>query len=114
MGDLGSGAAKALTCGAQLATSLVMKARHCFALLGVSSVLLALGCVVEQPAPQEGPSGKTGQPIINGDPDTTHDAVVAVLSNGGACSGTVIAKDVVNKRGYVLTAAHCVPQPPRS
>lgn len=90
-----------------------MKARSSLGLLGVSSVLLVLGCTAPQPSPQEGAPGQSNQPIINGDPDVTHDAVVAVLGNTGACTGTVIAKDVANKRGYVLTAAHCVSEAPQ-
>ncbi len=90
-----------------------MKARSSLGLLGVSSLLLVVGCVAPQPSSHEGPSGKAGQPIINGEPDVTHDAVMAVLGNTGACTGTVIAKDVVNKKGYVLTAAHCVSEAPQ-
>lgn len=87
-----------------------MKARS-LGLMGLGSFFLALGCVA-QPSPEEGASGKSGQPIINGEKDLTHDAVVAVLSNSGACTGTVIYKDVANKKGYVLTAAHCVTEAP--
>ncbi len=52
-------------------------------------------------------------PIINGNLDTTHDAVVAVLLGIGACSGTIIHRDGAN--AWVLTAAHCVtPSAPQS
>ncbi len=52
-------------------------------------------------------------PIINGNLDTTHDAVVAVWLGGGACSGTIIHKSGSN--AWVLTAAHCVtPMAPQS
>lgn len=44
--------------------------------------------------------------IINGTPDTTHQAVVAVLGSG-ACTGTIIHTDPSNGIGHVLTAAHC-------
>jgi len=45
--------------------------------------------------------------IINGSPDLTHTAVVAVLAPDFACTGTVI--QVKGTIGYVLTAAHCCP-----
>ncbi len=61
----------------------------------------------------EGPAGSAEQPIINGTKDTTHDAVVAVLGNQSACTGTIISKNVAAKKGYVLTAAHCVEDPPQ-
>lgn len=43
--------------------------------------------------------------IINGSPDTTHGAVVALLGGGAECSGTIVA--VQGGFGYVLTAGHC-------
>lgn len=43
--------------------------------------------------------------IINGTPDTTHQAVVMVYGNNSACSGTIIARN--GSTAYVLTAAHC-------
>jgi MYXO-CTERM domain-containing protein len=46
--------------------------------------------------------------IINGIPDSTHDAVVALFGNFSACSGTVFT---TNASGvYVITAAHCFEQ----
>jgi MYXO-CTERM domain-containing protein len=44
--------------------------------------------------------------IINGTPDTTHDAVVACFSSMGGCTATVVHTDGFN--AYVLTAAHCM------
>ncbi len=44
--------------------------------------------------------------IINGELDTTHQAVVAVLASTAACSGTIIEKNGGNL--FVLTAGHCV------
>ncbi|MBK8259557.1 MAG: trypsin-like serine protease [Polyangiaceae bacterium] len=82
------------------------------AFLVLPSLCFFTACAQSEPPP-EAMSGKTQQSIINGDPDTTHDAVVAVLSNSGACTGTVIAKDVAAKKGYVITAAHCVTQAPQ-
>lgn len=77
--------------------------------LSVVSCLFAAGCSPETPRPAEQvrsvPLG-----IINGSPDTTHTAVVAIFGNQSVCSGTVVA--VVGNDGYVLTAAHCVEDPP--
>src|SRR5262245_5966891 len=40
--------------------------------------------------------------------DSTHDAVVAVLTGQGArCSGTIIRRNAAGNAVYVLTAAHC-------
>ncbi|MCA9589120.1 MAG: trypsin-like serine protease [Myxococcales bacterium] len=60
--------------------------------------------------------GKQGSAVINGQLDTTHPAVVAVIAQqgdqGGLCSGTVVKVDPQTKVGWVLTAAHCVTVPP--
>ena len=52
------------------------------------------------------PIGSEPEPIIGGSPDTTDDAVVAVVqpSHGILCSGTLVAPNIV------LTAAHCLYQ----
>ena len=55
----------------------------------------------------EGPIGEAELPIINGQMDNDHPAVVAVLGNQGACTGTIIHTDPATSAGYVLTAAHC-------
>src|SRR5262245_57828099 len=51
--------------------------------------------------------------IINGAVDTTHQAVVAILSQNGTnateCSGTIFL--VNGSTGYALTAAHCCNDP---
>jgi Trypsin len=48
------------------------------------------------------------QPILNGTLDLTHDAVVYILGDGGACTGTMVKVDATKKVGWVLTAAHCI------
>ncbi len=54
----------------------------------------------------EAPVASDEAAIINGNKDTTHQAVVLVSgSNNSACSGTIIS--VKSGAGYVLTAAHC-------
>lgn len=64
----------------------------------------------------EGDSSRVGEvasPIINGQADTTHQAVVTiVLQNSagtqqGLCTGTIIKVDPTSRIGWVLTAAHC-------
>ncbi len=54
----------------------------------------------------EAPTASDEASIINGNKDTTHQAVVLMSgSNNSACSATIIA--VQGTTGYVLTAAHC-------
>jgi hypothetical protein len=54
----------------------------------------------------------TSSAIINGQLDTTHQAVVAVIlqqgTEGGLCSGTIVKVDPATHIGWVLAAAHCV------
>lgn len=54
--------------------------------------------------------------IINGQADTTHQAVVAIVlqegDQGGLCSGTIVKVDAASHVGWVATAAHCVTIPP--
>lgn len=69
--------------------------------------LLALGCAQEG-LPSEGERIESDESaIINGSPDVTHTAVVAVLGPDFECTGTVL--QVKGTTGYVLTAAHCCP-----
>ncbi len=80
----------------------------------VSLTALGLACSdAGQDLPWKAPPelGEIGSAIINGSPDNDHPAVMAVLSNYGACSGTMV--DVSGNAGYVLTAAHCVDDPPQ-
>ena len=60
--------------------------------------------------------GRTSSAIINGSLDTTHEAVVAIISQSGseagACTGTIVKVDATRKIGWVVTAAHCVDLPP--
>ena len=66
--------------------------------------------------PAEAPAAHTSSAIINGQLDTTHQAVVAVIlqqgTEGGLCSGTIVKVDPVSHIGWVLAAAHCVNIPP--
>ena len=58
----------------------------------------------------------TSSAVINGQLDTTHQAVVAIVlqsvSQGGLCSGTIVKVDPVSHIGWVVAAAHCVDLPP--
>ena len=60
--------------------------------------------------------GATSSAVINGQLDTTHQAVVAIVlqsgSQGGLCSGTIVKTDPVSHIGWVVAAAHCVDLPP--
>ena len=76
------------------------------ATLSISALaVLASGCA--EPAEQDDPVqvGQQSEAIINGTPDTTHPAVVAVLDYSSACSGTIIHTD--GNIGHVISAAHC-------
>jgi MYXO-CTERM domain-containing protein len=56
--------------------------------------------------------GRSNAAIINGVLDTTHPAVVALLlgedGNEGACTGTIVKRDLERHIGWVATAAHCL------
>lgn len=89
-------------------------------LLSVSFVsLLVLASACTSPTDAGGRAGadadkvgRTSSAIINGTPDTTHQAVVTVLSGTAEeteiCSGTIVKVDPETHIGWVLTAAHCV------
>jgi len=59
---------------------------------------------------------RTSSAVINGQLDTTHQAVVAIVlqsgSQGGLCSGTIVKTDPATHIGWVVAAAHCVELPP--
>jgi secreted trypsin-like serine protease len=67
--------------------------------------LSAVSCAPEAGMPREEFFGKAESWIVNGQVDTTHDAVVAVFSNQSGCTATIIHVDGTN--AYALTAAHC-------
>ena len=68
----------------------------------------ATGCAEPEPGKAVEHVAISASPIVNGQPDTTHPAVVAVLGPNFSCSGTIV--QVKNGHGYVLTAGHCCPQ----
>ncbi|HEY8079565.1 MAG TPA: S1 family peptidase [Labilithrix sp.] len=84
-------------------------------LLAVPFLALAVSCG-STGAPKPDPTAKTSSAIINGQLDTTHNAVVALAlqsgTEGGLCSGTIVKVDTTSKVGWILTAAHCVAIPP--
>lgn len=77
-------------------------------LLGAVSVLGA-GCSTGDLPPSEAVNQREDS-IFYGTVDTSHQAVVGVISESGqgvgVCTGTIIG--VSGNKGYVLTAAHCV------
>ena len=83
--------------------------------LPVMAVVAACSSSERRPAPEE-TAAKIASPIINGNVDTTHQAVVALYSqqgaSGGLCSGSIIKVDAERHIGWVLTAGHCVTIPP--
>jgi len=83
-------------------------------LVALPAVALALGAVACGSTPLDPPVGAGGSAIIGGAADTTHEAVVAIISQrgneAGACTGTIVKKD--GRVAWVLTAAHCVDIPP--
>jgi uncharacterized protein (TIGR03382 family) len=72
-------------------------------------VVLGLGCAQDPPE-----LGESQSAIIGGELDTTHEAVVLLASKMGLCSGTIVKVDAARKVGWVLTAAHCVTDPPEA
>ena len=62
-------------------------------------------------------TGSASSAIINGQDDTTHEAVIMVLAietdasgqpAAGSCTGTIVKVDAARHIGWVATAAHCV------
>lgn len=99
-----------------------MRASFVLALLAAPVLALSNGACSSGPAAPADSSpggdslGRTSSAIINGQVDTTHQAVVAVVlqqgQQGGLCSGTIVKVDPTTHIGWVLTAAHCVDIPP--
>ncbi len=75
--------------------------------LGVCVTLGITACAAEDDplVLEQGPLGAVSSPIVNGQLDTTHEAVVAWI-HGSKCSATIVHVD--GSTGYALTAAHCV------
>ena len=83
-------------------------------LLSLVAAPLGLGCSSASPVGSVEERTEEGrQQIFYGKADSTHNAVVAIISKnaangkqGWACTGTIVAKS--GATGFVLTAAHCV------
>jgi len=75
--------------------------------LGVCATLGITACLAEKDplVLDDGPLGTSTSPIVNGQLDSSHEAVVAWI-HGSKCSATIVA--VQGSTGYALTAAHCV------
>ncbi len=83
----------------------------CAALRALAPLFLTLvvgACVVEAPAEERWVIRQTSQEIRGGSVDESHTSVVGIINRrqGGACSGTLIAPNLV------LTAQHCVASTP--
>lgn len=100
-----------------------MRASLLLAVLAVPVVALFTGACSSSSEPLASPDGspeptlgRTSSAVINGQLDTTHQAVVAIVlqegQQGGLCSGTIVKVDPTSHIGWVLTAAHCVDIPP--
>jgi hypothetical protein len=87
-----------------------------FASAVIPAVLITLAACSSTDSSGESPAAHISSAIINGQLDTTHQAVVAVIlqkgTEGGLCSGTIVKVDPVSHIGWVLAAAHCVNIPP--
>ena len=81
-----------------------MRSLH-FAALPCLASLFLTACAPGSGAPQDGPVASSESAIRNGTTDSTHKAVVAVLSDNTECSGTIVK--VSGTTAYVLTAGHC-------
>ncbi len=72
-------------------------------------------CVSKKEAPSPvADTEASRQAIINGQLDTTHQAVVALIGRNSICSGTIVQTDPQRGIGWVLTAAHCVDDVPQA
>ncbi len=80
--------------------------RRTSALFTVAASFL-IGCAESPPELPEW-VGEAETEIINGTPDTTHDAVVLLLGQFSGCTGTIIATS--GSDAFILTAAHCFQQ----
>lgn len=80
-------------------------------LVAASCGLFATACASSSPDADTGPLGKASSPIVNGQLDTTRQAVVMVGSQqanaASLCTGTFIKTDPATGVGWVLSAAHC-------
>ncbi|MBX3191251.1 MAG: S1 family peptidase [Labilithrix sp.] len=78
---------------------------------------IVVGACSSAPEPSDEPVGRASSAIINGQVDTTHEAVVVVVSGDGThidglCTGTIVKVDTARNIGWVATAAHCVESAP--
>lgn len=78
--------------------------------------LAACSAAPNDPGPSEDTVARAASAIINGELDTSHPAVVALIlqegQQGGICSGIIVKVDAARRVGWVATAAHCVDVPP--
>lgn len=84
-----------------------------FVALSIALVAAAAACTTEPAGLPPERAASAEQPIIGGQYDTTHEAVVAIAQDQGLCTGTIVKTDPATGVLWVLTAAHCVTSPPR-
>ncbi|MFO0742803.1 MAG: S1 family peptidase [Labilithrix sp.] len=82
------------------------------------TLLLACSCSLSGGEASDGAGNEptttsTASAIVNGSVDTTHSAVVTVVSDAAGneisiCTGTIVKTDPARGIGWVATAAHCI------
>jgi V8-like Glu-specific endopeptidase len=76
-------------------------------------LVVATACSTGPESEDAATSARSSSAIINGTLDTKHEAVIAMYSGTSLCTGTIVKVDPQRKIGWVLTAAHCVADPPK-
>lgn len=74
----------------------------------MAALVLAAGCGTDAPVAEH--TAVRSDAIVKGKPDTTHQAVMLQsCTTNCICSGTLVKKDDNTGLGWIVTAAHCLP-----